>query len=180
MSRLIPILTVSIVATLLFATAIVPAGAQEWITELDVRHEIDFPETLSFSIEFISDRPVEGVTISFGIIGRDITRREPATLIVSEPMRAEYVLQTRGGAGSLFIPNGAGFEYQWTFEDVEGNKFETEPVEFIYLDNRFEWEFVTDGMVSTYFYGPTNTRAETILETTVKTLRRMGALLQPS
>ena len=178
MSRLISTVAASILAALLFATATVPAGAQEWITELDVRHEIDFPETLSFYIEFTSDRPVESVSIAFGIIGRDIIRREPATLIEGDPMSAEYILQTRGGAGSLFIPNGAGFEYRWIFEDAEGNRVETKPVEFIYLDNRFEWEFVTDGMVSTYYYGPTNTRAETILDTTIETLSRMGVLLE--
>ncbi|MCH7761081.1 Flp pilus assembly complex ATPase component TadA [candidate division TA06 bacterium] len=51
-------------------------------------------------------------------------------------MRAEYVLQTRGGAGSLFIPNGAGFKYRWIFEDEEGNKVETDPIEFIYEDKK--------------------------------------------
>lgn len=178
MSRLRFILTAGITATILFASAALPAGAKGWITEIDNRHEVDFPETLTLSIDFTSTRPVDNVTVSFGIIGRDITRREPAILIEGDPMRAEYVLQTRGGAGSLFIPNGAGFEYRWTFEDEEGNKVEIDPIEFIYLDNRFEWEFVTEGMVSTYYYGPTTTRAETILETTVETLSRMGALLE--
>ena len=178
MSRLVSTTAVSVLAALIFATAAAPASADEWITEADVRHEINFPETLSFYVEFASDRPVESVTISFGIIGREILRNEPATLIEGDPMRAEYILETRGGSGSLFIPTGAGFEYRWIFQDAEGNRVETDPVEFIYLDTRFEWEVLTEGLVSTYYYGPTNTRAQTILDTSIETLSRMGAVLQ--
>ncbi|MFQ5874158.1 MAG: peptidase MA family metallohydrolase [Dehalococcoidia bacterium] len=177
--RLARFITVVLVVALVFvSSSAYPVAAKGWITELDHNVEVRFPDDVVFTIEFTSSRPVENVTISFQIVGRESSRREPATLEVGDTLKAEYVLRTRGGAGSLFIPTGAEVTYYWIFEDDEGNTIETEPVTFLYLDTRFDWQVRTEGMVSTYYYGPVETRARTILDTGVETLDRMGALLE--
>ncbi|MCH7996987.1 MAG: hypothetical protein IIB11_04325 [Chloroflexi bacterium] len=170
--------TIALTLMLLFPGAFAAAD-EEWASVLDQDALINFPDDIVFSVRFSSDRPVERVILSFMIEGRGSSRREPATVETGDTSSAEFVLKTRGGS-SLFIPPGAVLTYFWTFEDEDGNTAKSEPVIFIYMDTRFEWETVGTEMVTVFYNGPTQTRAETILEASNLTLGNMGALLNTS
>lgn len=168
--------TIALTLMLLFPGAFAAAN-EEWVSVLDQDALIIFPDELVFSVRFSSDRPVERVTLYFMIEGKDSTRREPATIEAGDTLSAEFVLKTRGGS-SFFIPPGAVITYSWTFEDEDGNTSKSESVTFIYIDTRFDWETVNGEIVTVFYNGPTQTRAETILEASNVTLRNMGALLE--
>ncbi|MEE9247536.1 MAG: peptidase MA family metallohydrolase [Dehalococcoidia bacterium] len=170
--------TIALTLMLLFPGAFAAAD-EEWASVAIQDVHINFPDDVVFSVEFTSDRPVERVVLSFRVEGRDSTRREPATVETGDTLSAEFVLKTRGGS-SLFIPPGAILTYSWTFEDEDGNTVKSEPVTFIYMDTRFEWETVNTEMVTVFYNGPTQTRAETILDAVGITLRNMGAMLKTS
>ena len=170
--------TIALTLMLLFPGAFAAAN-EEWASVLDQDALINFPDDIVFSVRFSSDRPVERVILSFKIEGRDSSRREPATIETGDTLSAEFVLKTRGGS-SLFLPPGAILTYSWIFEDEDGNTVKSEPVTFIYMDTRFEWDTVGTEMVTVFYNGPTQTRAETILEASNTTLRNMGALLDTS
>ncbi|MQF69289.1 hypothetical protein FIM12_03020 [SAR202 cluster bacterium AD-804-J14_MRT_500m] len=56
----------------------------------------------------------------------------------------------------------------------------TDEKEFIYLDPRFEWELLSDGLLSVYYYGPTQKRAETILQSAQDAVVKMSRVLAVS
>ena len=175
--RSIAIAVVLAIVLLLFSSY-AAAGQSDWVTVANQNVQVNFPDDVVFTVEFTSTHPVENVTLTFRVIDREASRQEPATTeLLGETITAEFVLKTRGGS-SLFLPPGADLTYFWTFEDTDGNTVKTEPETFTYLDTRFEWESVSDGLISAYYFGPTETRAQTILETSVETLSRMGALLE--
>ncbi len=176
MVRLATIATLLALGLLLLATPAV--AGQEEITVLSQEVEVRFPDDVVFTIEFTSPRPVEQVTLSFLVVGRDASRREPATVEdQGDTIVAELVLRTRGGS-SVFIPPGADITYSWTIEGSEGVSTKTASETFMYMDPRFDWKVITEGQVSTYYYGPVESRARTVLGTAVESLGRMGDLLE--
>ena len=94
----------------------------------------------------------------------------------ADPSTAEFILRTRGGS-STFIPPGAVMDYRWIIEDENGSSAETESIRLMYTDTRFEWNTVSRDNIYVHYNGPTRTRAETVLETSVITLGNMGRLL---
>ena len=174
--RLLATAFILVLVFLLLGTHVV-AGQEEEITVLSQEVEVRFPDDVVFSIEFISPGPIDAVTWSLQIVGRDSSRREPATLDQGETTKAEFILKTRAGS-SLFIPPGADVSYSWIIEDTEGDITRTEPETFMYMDTRFEWQVITEGQVSAYYYGPHESRARTILEAATESLGRVGELLE--
>ena len=158
------------------------AGASadnDWVEFGEQSVETNFPEDMVFSLEFSTDRSVSRVNLTFLIVGQDSRRVEPVDFEEGNPSIAEFTLRTRGGS-STYIPPGAVISYRWILEDEDGNSAETEVTEFVYTDTRFEWNTVTRENVTVYYNGPVQTRAETVLDTSVETLSNMGRLLETS
>ena len=76
----------------------------------------------------------------------------------------------RTNSTSNYIPPGTIITYKFEIEDVEGNKFTTEPEQFVYVDVRYEWKEVTDGLVTVAYHGPVEKRARDVLETAKRTI----------
>ena len=158
------------------------AGASadnDWVTFGEQSVETNFPDDMIFTLEFSTDRPVARVNLTFLIVGQDSRRVEPVEFEEGDPSISEFTLRTRGGS-STYIPPGAVISYRWILEDEDGNSAETEVTEFVYTDSRFEWDTVTRENVTVYYNGPVQTRAETVLDTSVETLSNMGRLLETS
>ena len=49
--------------------------------------------------------------------------------------------------------------------------------EFVYLDPRFEWATISEGPITVYHYGPTEKRAETILQSSLQAVTNMSRVL---
>ena len=148
----------------------------DWVEFGDQSVEINFPDDMVFALQFTTQRNVARANLSFQIVGQDSGRIEPADFQDGDPSSAEFTLRTRGGS-STFIPPGAVMTYRWIIEDENGNSAETVPSELMYTDTRFEWDNVFRDNITVHYNGPTRTRAETVLETSVVTLGNMGRLL---
>ena len=158
------------------------AGASadsDWVEFGEQSVETNFPDDMVFALNFTTDRPVARVDLTFYIVGQDSRRVEPVEFEEGDPSTTEFTLRTRGGS-STYIPPGAVIEYRWILEDEDGNAVETEVSEFVYTDTRFEWDTVTRENVTVYYNGPVQTRAETVMDSSVETLRNMGRLLETS
>lgn len=148
-----------------------------WVGFGEQTVDINFPDDMTFTLEFTADRQVDRASLSFLIIGQDSRRIEPAEVREGDTYTAEFTLRTRGGS-STFIPPGAIMSYRWIIEDGDGNSAETEATELMYTDTRFEWNTLTRDNISVHYNGPTRTRAETVLDASVQTLASMGRLLE--
>ena len=171
-------MAVIIAAGVLWAGLGTGVSAQDgWVEFGEQSVETNFPDDMIFSLKFSTDRPVARVNLTFLIVGQDSRRVEPVEFEDGNPSTAEFTLRTRGGS-STYIPPGAVISYRWILEDEDGNSAETDVIEFVYTDTRFEWDTVSRENVTVYYNGPVKTRAETVLDTSVETLSNVGRLLE--
>ena len=89
-------------------------------------------------------------------------------LTPGKSVRAE--LYWRTGSTTNYIPPGTIITYTFEVDDVEGNRYTTEPQQFVYVDIRYEWKEVTDGLVTVAYHGPVEKRARDVLDTAKRTI----------
>ncbi len=141
--------------------------------------ESKLPDGLEFTANVIGD--VEEVTARFSILGRRATQYdyldfgEPATYTISAP--ASGTLFYRTDTLARYLPPGVTMEYRIEVLDSRGNLHETEPVQVVLTDSRFEWDTVSEGGVTVYFHGPVTTRANSLLDASLQTIQNMAPVL---
>lgn len=89
-------------------------------------------------------------------------------------VEGKYLLKT---GGAQYKPPGTSIEYRYVITDSEQRILETPTETHLYLDSRFEWSHVSEGLVEVYYYGPVKTRADLILKAGAQTIDKMGSLL---
>ena len=178
MRRLTVLITLAATA-LLIAAGLTTAGADDGIVILVDEVTSQFPDGINFNLSLETDSPVDDIrvfykspdaeTISYGLLEFD---SGPA-------IQASFFLDTNVGnsAGTAFIPPGAVFRYHYQVFTEDGESFKTEQKEFVYTDSRFEWETVSDGPLTVYYYGPTETRAQSILDASLDATTNMARVL---
>ena len=136
----------------------------------------EFPDGMRFSLELESEHDIEEIALRF--------RVGQQTSGVYEYMEVEVDRRTvradlfwRTSARGKYIPPGTIITYNFEILDVEGNRLDTDPAEFIFYDARFEWEEVSEGPIAVAYHGPVKKRADIILEAILQTLNIMGPLL---
>jgi hypothetical protein len=161
---------------LLVAAPLAVANDSE-IEVLQQRAESDFPNGLRFYVEARSPDEIEDVRVFFRKLGQ--TSRSGYRTVDfapgSEIQGESLVLSGRGGE---YIPPGTRIEYSFEIRDQGGRVFRTEDEVFVYTDNRFNWETVSDGLITVYHYGTgSRERARLMLEGAQETLERMRPVL---
>jgi hypothetical protein len=135
-----------------------------------------FPNGVRFSLTARSPDQIDDIRVFF----RKADQRNRAYGTVEfargNEVRGEYLLRSGGGGG--FIPPGTQIDYSFEVRDKGGRVHRTPEQRFIYLDNRFEWRTVSDGLTTVYYYGEfVEKRAQTVLEAAQETLKQMGPVL---
>ena len=81
-------------------------------------------------------------------------------------------------SGNNYVPPGTRLAYSFEVTDKAGRTLRTEDEVFVYLDTRFEWLTVSEGIVTVYYNNPlVESRAEHVLETALKSMEITGPLL---
>ncbi|MBI2832003.1 MAG: hypothetical protein HYX79_07080 [Chloroflexi bacterium] len=166
---------------LLFFTggfSILPAVGQESAVLLkskDVRNQ--FPDGVAFEVvaEITAPDKIKEIKLEMGVVGG--SARSAYAYLDFAPdttVQGKYLLRT---GGAQYKPVGTLIEYRFVITDSKGRVQETQKDTFMYMDNRFEWDKVSDGPVEVYYYGSTRSRAELILKASVSTVAKMSALL---
>ncbi len=137
-----------------------------------------FQEGIRFDAEVRSSAEIEEIAVRFRIGQRDVGAYEylePEEQTGGESVRASVFYRTNTSA--RYIAPGTIITYSFEVTDVDGNRLDTEESEYIYHDDRYEWEEITNGIVTVSYHGPVSFRAEELLDATVQTLENMGPLL---
>jgi len=137
-----------------------------------------FQEGIRFEAEVRSSAEIEDIAVRFRIGQRDVGAYEylePEEPLGGESIRASVFYRTNTSA--RYIAPGTIITYSFEVTDVDGNRLDTEESEYIYHDDRYEWEEITNGIVTVSYHGPVSFRAEELLDATVQTLENMGPLL---
>ena len=137
-----------------------------------------FPDGISFNVSLQSSSPIDEVRVFYKSEETTTTTYGHLEFEPGQQTQAHYLLSTGGdGASGSFVPPGATFLYSFEIRDKAGNVLRTPQKEFVYLDPRFEWATVSEGPITVYHYGPTEKRAETILQSSLQAVTNMSHVL---
>ena len=156
-----------------------PAVTEAQHSELQiVSHQVQthFPTDVKFFVEAAGPDEIEEVRVYMKTIGQ--TSRSAYRQVEFEPgkvVSGEAELLT---SGNNYVPPGTRLAYSFEVTDKAGRTLRTEDEVFVYLDTRFEWLTVSEGIVTVYYNNPlVESRAEHVLETALKSMEITGPLL---
>ncbi|PZC44024.1 MAG: Peptidase MA superfamily protein [Chloroflexi bacterium] len=135
----------------------------------------EFPNGIRFKVKATSTSNIESIAVRFkiGLINTGIY--EYLSYAPSDTVEAELFYPTNTLAG--YIPPETIIRYTFEIQDSNQNVYSTEPQDLIYEDARFEWERISQDPVSVAFHGPIKSRAESLLQVIIDTLKTMGPIL---
>jgi len=162
-------LTALAFAILLLASVSRPAPAQEGITVISNTYESLFAEEILFRLEARSESEIEKIVLLYSIGGEEVTNRGYPDFTPAKEVAAEYVMDVQRGEIAPF----SEIEYFWRIEDGAGNRLDTEPVSFVYEDDRFQWERLTQGQVTLHWYNADRAFAQRLLEIALESLAHL-------
>ena len=138
----------------------------------------EFQEGIRFEVDVSSSAEIEEIAVRFRIGQREIVAYEYLEIGEQgsgEGVKASTVYRTNTAA--RYIAPGTIISYSFVISDAEGNHLDTPEFQYIYHDDRYEWDEIDNGIVTVSYHGPVSFRAKEILEATVETLETMGPLL---
>ncbi len=154
-----------------------PVQAQEdEIRLLSQRAESHFPDSVRFFIEAAGPDEINDIRVYLKTIGQ--TSRSSYRQVEFEPGVAISGEAELLSGGNNYFPPGTRMAYYFELRDSAGRVLRTEEEVFVYLDNRFEWLTVSEGLITVYYNNSlVERRAQHVLETAGATLERMGPVL---
>ena len=138
----------------------------------------EFPDGIRFELRLTSEADIQEIAARLRIGQRTFGEYE---YLEVEPSESDGSVSAslffRTDTAARYIPPGTIIKYNFEIEDVDGGRLNTDVQEFVYQDGRFEWDEVSDGIVTVAYHGPVRSRAESVLSAIQETLATMGPLL---
>ena len=157
------------------------ARAQSAVTGIElVSSEVtsEFQEGIRFEATVQSAAEIEELAVRFRIGQREVGAYEylePEESNDGDATKASVFYRTNTAA--RYIAPGTIITYSFVITDADGNHLDTPEFEYIYHDERYEWDEISNGIVTVSYHGPVSFRAQDVLDATVQTLEFMGPLL---
>ncbi len=134
-----------------------------------------FPAEVVFNIDAASTAgSITDVTFHYQLLptGNPTSGRpdfQPAASI-----QAAYHMRTAGNP--LYLPPTKVVRYFWSMQDSAGNQLQTDPVDWMYQDTRFQFKTVTSGNLTLFYFNGSDANAKHILDVGRAALDKAGAL----
>jgi hypothetical protein len=142
----------------------------------DVSVDNRFPDELIFKATVTADADLARVELRYTALPDGTDAHGEPRFSPGKTATVEFALKVNDPPRAYF-PAGTTFRYSWFVEDVAGNTFETGPAEYLFVDNRFEWQPVQAGNLTVYYYSGSRSYAEELAAIGNDGLNRTGALL---
>ena len=133
-----------------------------------------FPDGISFTVFAASDVEITSVRLRYNVLPD-----RPAASVRAQ-CTAGLVVNCQAAVGNNALSNlvpGAVVVYHWELEDADGETLSTDEMTAVYEDDRFEWESITDGNLTVYFYFGSEDTHRTVLRTARETIDGISQLL---
>ncbi|MCH8007888.1 MAG: hypothetical protein IIC91_03410 [Chloroflexi bacterium] len=173
-------LKIAIVAALLAAGFLILAGVV-WTANAQTNIELresnarsDFPNGFVFNMTVEAAAGLDEVRLVYEIAPDGV--RATAVPACTEGQIASCRFELGANARTLLIP-GAEVTYFWRITSG-GVTTDTEPQLVAYEDTRFDWQTVTEGNLTVWYYSGDEDEARAVLAAGRDTLDRIGALLR--
>ncbi|MDM8531196.1 peptidase MA family metallohydrolase [Anaerolineales bacterium HSG25] len=112
--------------------------------------EAEFRNHLTFNLHAESKTDVSELFLFYKIVGQLATSRNEVEFTLGTTIEANFELDQTQPVN--YMPSGAEVEYWWKLVDNAGNEFKTERQRVLYLDNRHEWENLSNDRLTLYWY----------------------------
>ncbi|MCH7580594.1 MAG: hypothetical protein IIB22_10155 [Chloroflexi bacterium] len=173
-------LKIAIVAALLAAGFLILAGVV-WTANAQTNIELresnarsDFPNGFVFNMTVEAAAGLDEVRLVYEIAPDGV--RATAVPACTEGQIASCRFELGANARTLLIP-GAEVTYFWRITSG-GVTTDTDPQLVVYEDTRFDWQTVTEGNLTVWYYSGDEDEARAVLAAGLDTLDRIGALLR--
>jgi hypothetical protein len=145
--------------------------------EIDVRSETAqnrFPNGIQFTVFMAGSAEITEVRLRFRIMpdGVNATVRPQCTTGASVTCNA-----TVGNSAQTYMVPGAEIVYSWEVTDATGARFDTPEQRTTYRDDRFQWESISEGNLTVYYYFGDAQSQQTVLRTARETINDIGRLM---
>ncbi len=127
-------------------SAVKPAFAQAAVDVTNPQVAYRFGEQVNFQAQITATAPITAVDILFRAEGESATRSAPTTLAEGGLVTYQYLFQQ--GPLRPFAP--VDFWFRVTLQT--GEKIESTPSRFFYIDNRFPWKTIESGNIRLHWY----------------------------
>lgn len=179
MRRLFILATFAAAAALILALSVSTAGADDDVVVVAEEVTSQFPEGINFNLSVETESPVDDIRVFYRSKGAESVSYGRLDFSKDLSTEGTFFLDTSigGQGGTRFVPPGTVFRYHFQVFTEDGASFKTEQKEFVYTDSRFEWETMSEGPLTVFYYGPTETRARSILDASVEAMANMARVL---
>jgi hypothetical protein len=159
-----------------------PPEIQGEITLLSSTAEVEYPSSLTFTVEAESPAEITDVELNYKI-GKittvALTTRITPDFEPAQRVKTSSKLEMKKLGG---LPPGAEVMYHWEIEDAEGRRLETEPDAVTFNDLRYPWTSLAQGEVTLYWYQGSQAFAQELMDAAQAALAMLatdaGAQLQ--
>jgi hypothetical protein len=142
---------------------------------LENRAELDFPNSITFSLKLEHTTSITYLVLEYGDIqqtcGEVIARAFPEF----NPGKNVSVSWSWDMRQSGSIPPGAQIWWQWRYRDAQGNEFTTERQTITWLDSIHPWKSLSNGLLTVHWYRGDEAFARALLDAGQEGLRRLEA-----
>jgi hypothetical protein len=146
------VLLALVICTLLLGIGPGTARAADVPAIVSSSAQMNFPSSLTFSISAGSNSDIVDIRLHY-IVNRIANTRIVSEVILvfspSSKVTTQWVWDMRKTGG---LPPGSSIDYWWTVMDICGNELETAPERIDIRDNRYNWNSLTRGQVTIYWY----------------------------
>lgn len=163
-----------IAAFLLLAGTVWTASAQTNVELRDSNARSDFPNGLLFNMTVEAPAGLDEVRLIYELAPDGV--RATAVPSCTEGQIASCRFELGGNTRTLLIP-GAEVTYFWRITSG-GVTTDTDPQLVVYEDTRFEWQTVTEGNLTVWYYSGDEDEARAVLTAGREALDGIGALLR--
>lgn len=135
------------------------------ITVQENKAEINFPETITFSLEANSSSTITAVRLEFGTdalaCGESVSRAIPDDFEPNTEIDVEWAWNLRRTGAA---PPGTEIWWRWILENEAGEEIETPTQRLIFLDDFIPWRTRESDHLSLYWYEGSDQFADTLLQ----------------
>ena len=133
-----------------------------------------FPDGLRFTLYTASDVNITDVRLRFRILPGGVNATVRPTCTNGTVVNCTA---TVGSTRDSYMVPGASIVYYWEITDASGAKLTTEEKTTTYNDDRFQWEALSEGNISVYYYFGDIESQRVVLRTARETIDRFSKLL---
>ena len=154
-----------------------PAFADNAVT--NIQATTSDPREVVFTARVTAPAGLESATLVYRVLNPkegDVGGRGDATFGPGPENDVRFTLETRNS--ERYIPVGSQFRFHWEFTDTEGQTFQSEEHEYLFLDGRYRWNEKQLGHVTVYWYGGNEDFADRVLNAGESALEEAEHLLQ--